>query len=361
MEVIPIFRPDMGEKEIEYVTDVMKSGWIGLGPKTAEFEKKFAAFVGAKYAVALNSATAALDLAVKAYNIHDAEVIVPALTFISTALAPLYNGNKVVFADIDEETLCIDWNDVKRKINKKTRLIIPVWYGGTVVEPPMLDDIYSPNYNIEIIEDAAHATGNKMAGKSTTCWSFHAVKNLATGDGGMVTTNSEEVYKRLLPMRWCGIDKSTWERSNKKYGWDYSIDSVGYKSHMNDIAAAIGLAQLERIDELNDKRKLRVLQYLSELRGLSWLQLPRWNKKSSWHMFVVRTERRDEFIDYLLAHGISAGVHYKPLNQYSIFPRAELPVTDRVWKTLVTLPLFPSMTNEQFEHIVTTIKRFGKR
>lgn len=353
MEVIPIFRPDYGEKEIANITAVMKSGWVGLGPKTEEFEKKFAQRVGVKYAVGMNSATSALDLAIKAYDIKDAEVIVPALTFISTALAPLYNGNKIVFADINEETLCIDWEDVKRKITKKTKAVMPVWYGGRYAEPPVLD-------GITIVEDCAHASGAKGAGsKNTACWSFHAVKNLATGDGGMITTNDEEIYKKLLPMRWCGIDKSTWERSNKKYGWDYAIDTIGYKCHMNDMTAAIGLAQLERLDELNNKRKLRVLQYLYELSGIASIRLPLYDNNSSWHMMVIRIKNRDSFIDYMLAHGISVGVHYKPLNTYKMFPNTKLPITDKVWKELVTLPLFPSMTDEQFDYIVETMKKFS--
>jgi len=161
-----------------------------------------------------------------------------------------------------------------------------------------------------------------------------------------------------LPLRWCGIDKSTFERTEKKYGWDYNIETIGYKAHMNDITAAIGLAQLERIDELNNKRKLRVLQYLYELQHLKWLKLPKYDADSSWHLFVVRLEGRDRFIDYMLAHGISVGVHYKPLNTYPIFPQTKLPVTDRVWKTLATLPLFPDLSDEEFEHIVSIIKEY---
>ena len=359
-DLIPIFKPSVSQKEIDYVTEVLKSGWWGMGPKTIEFEQKFAEKVGTKYAVAVNSATSALDLALKAHNIEGGEIIVPALTFVSTGLAALYNNCKVVFADVDEETLCIDWKDVERKITKDTKAIIPVWYGG-IVNPTQ---IYNGPYALGpdtplIIEDCAHAAGNKSAGKlGTSCWSFHAVKNLATGDGGMITTNDEKIYKKLLPLRWCGIDKSTWERDQKKYGWDYNIETLGYKMHMNDITAALGLAQLERLDELNNKRKLRVLQYLYELQGLKWLTLPKYNPDSSWHLFIIRLENRDRFIDYMLAHGISAGVHYKPLNTYPMFPQTELPVTDRVWKTLVTLPLFPDMTDEEFSHIVEAIKNY---
>jgi perosamine synthetase len=351
--MLPLFKPSCSELEIRNVSEVLKSGWWGLGPKTEEFEKRFAAYVGVKYAVGVNSATAALDLALKAHDIKDGEIIVPALTFVSTALVGLYNDCKIVFADIDEETLCIDMEDVVRKTTKNTKAIIPVWYGGRVI------NLFG-KWDIPIIEDCAHAAGSKGAGKdNTACWSFHAVKNLATGDGGMITTNDEEIYKKLLPLRWCGINKSTWERSQKKYGWDYSIDTVGYKCHMNDLTAAIGLAQLERIEGLNNKRKLLVLKYLGALQPVKWLTLPPFDPDSAWHMFVVRMEERDAFIDYMLAHGISVGVHYKPLNTYPIFPNMPLPVTDRVWKTLVTLPLYPDMTNEEFDYIISTIKKYG--
>lgn len=361
-DLIPLFQPSVTDKEIQYVTEVLKSGWWGLGPKTLEFEKKFAEFVGVKYAVALNSCTAALDLALKVHNVKDGEVIMPALTFVSDGLAALWNNNKVVFADIDEETLCIDMKDVIDKQTDKTLAVIPVHYGGTNANKTDAIGRLLP-FKIKTIEDCAHAVGNKTVGKEffgekTCCWSFHAVKNLATGDGGMITTNDEKIYKKLLPMRWCGIDKSTWERTKSKYGWDYSIETIGYKCHMNDITAALGLAQLERIEELNNKRKLRVLQYLYELKDVSWITLPKWDKNSSWHMIVARLKKRDKFIDYMLAHGISIGVHYKPLNQYKIFPNTPLPVTDRVWKTLATLPLFPDMTDEEFEHIINTIKAY---
>ncbi len=347
---IPIFRPDMGEKEIANVTEVLKSGWIGLGPKTKEFEEKFAEYVGAKYAVALNSCTLALDLAIKVLEIKG-KITIPALTFVSTGLAVLYNDCQVEFADVDEKTLCIDYKD-KYPINAT----IPVHYAGRKAEYPQVD--ITRDEEPIVIEDSAHACGNKTVGKNLSCWSFHAVKNLATGDGGMITTNNKEIYEKLLPMRWVGIDKSTYERTVKKYGWDYSINTIGYKCHMNDITASIGLAQLERLDEMNNKRKFRVLQYLDKLKGLKWLKLPEYDEDSSWHMFVVRVKERDRFIDHMLAHGVSVGVHYKPLNTYPMFPKTKLPVTDRVWKTLATLPLFPSMTDEQFNHVVEVIKSF---
>lgn len=351
-EYIPVLRPSSSQREIELVTKVLESGWWGLGPMTQEFEEKFAKFTGFKYAVGLNNATSALDLSMKVNGVSGGEVIVPALTFVSTGLAPLYNGARVVFADIDEDTLCMDWQDAMRKVTPKTKAIIPVHYGGKLAEIEPVDGVV-------IVQDAAHATGTRgIDARFMATWSFHAVKNLATGDGGMITTNDKDLYEKLLPMRWCGIDRNTWQRAEKKYGWDYSIEDVGYKVHMNDLTAALGLAQLERINELNARRRYRALQYIHELKDVSWMRLPRWNPGLSWHLFVARVEDRDRFIDHMLARGVSIGVHYKPLTHYPIFEHQELPVTERVWKTLATLPLFPDMTDEQMDHIIKAIRSF---
>lgn len=358
--MIPLLKPSVSDKEIQYITETLKSGWWGLGPKTEEFEKKFAEYVGVKYAVGVNSATTALDLALKAHDVKDGEIIVPALTFVSTGLVGLYNNCKVVFADINPDTLCIDWADVENKITPNTKAIIPVHYAGRYCkEPIFLKPRIQPSMPI-IIEDAAHAAGNPLVGKfHTTCWSFHAVKNLATGDGGMITTNDPAIYARLMKLRWVGIDKTTWERAQKKYGWDYEIQNIGYKAHMNDLTASLGLAQLERLDDMNNKRKVLLFRYLHELKDVKWLKLPEYDPYSSWHLFVVQIDGdRDKFIDHMLAKGISAGVHYKPLNQYDIFDKMKLPVTDRVWKNLITLPLFPDLTDAEFIHIVQTIKAY---
>lgn len=369
--MIPLFQPSVTNLEIDAVTEVLKSHWWGLGPQVEKLEEEFAKKMSVKYAVAVNSCTAALDMAVKAtvgesldpgfvreQGEQPYEIILPALTFVSDGLAALYNNYRVVFADIDEETLNIDPVDVAKKITKETKAIIPVHYSGRLSIIPKLLKYNAPT----IIEDCAHAAGTRQAGVwgKVGCWSFHAVKNIASGDGGMITTNDDMIYKKLLPMRWCGIDKSTWERSQKKYGWDYSIETIGYKYHMNDITAALALVQLQRLDETNEKRRKRVREYLSLLKNISWLRLPKWDENSSWHMFVVRVDEkiRNKFIDYLLDNGISAGVHYKPLNTYKIFPQTKLPVTDKVWKQLVTLPLFPDMTDSQMEYIILRIINF---
>jgi perosamine synthetase len=315
--------------------------------------------VGAAHAVALNSGTAALQLACEVSGVAGGEVIVPALTFASTALAPMHAGARVVFADVDEDTLCLDWRDAGRRMTPDTRAVIPVWYAGTVT--PRSAPWWPPGF---IIEDCAHAAGSAGAGRqgSLACWSFHAVKNLATGDGGMITTDDGDVAGRLRRLRWCGIDRSTWQRDEGRYGWEYDITEPGHKAHMNDLTAALGLAQLERLDELNKARRDLAGRYLDELSGLGWLRLPAWREDSSWHLFAVRVmaEKRDTLVAHLLSAGVSAGVHYKPLNQFPVFGEYQpLPVTDRVWRELVTLPLFPDMSGEEFGHVVSAVRSFG--
>jgi perosamine synthetase len=354
--MIPLFRPSCTDLEVRYVTETLRSGWWGMGPRVAEFEERFARYTGAAHAVAVNSGTAALQLACEAADVAGGEVIVPALTFASTALAAVHAGARVVFADVEEESLCLDWRDAGRRMTPATRAVVPVWYGGTVT--PRSAPWWPPGF---IIEDCAHAAGSAGVGRQgvLACWSFHAVKNLATGDGGMITTDDAGLASQLRELRWCGISRSTWERDKGSYGWEYDITRPGHKAHMNDLTAALGLAQLERLDDLNKARRDIVARYLEALGGLPWLRLPQWREGSSWHLFVARVEERDAFIDHMLAAGVSAGVHYKPLNTYPVFGGHQpLPVTDRVWKTLVTLPLFPGMTDSEVTQVVDAVRGF---
>jgi len=231
--MIPIFKPLMNKEEILYeLGKIFDSGWIGLGPKTAEFEEKFANYIGVKYAVGVNSATAALHLGCRVLGLkEDDEVIVPSMTFVSTAIAPLYCQAIPVFADIEEDTLCIDPRDVEKKITPKTKVIIPVHYGGHACR---MDEIMgiAKKHNLSVIEDVAHGCGGKYKRAKLGsigimgCFSFHAVKNLPTGDGGMVTTNNKEIYNKLKKLRWVGISKDTWGRSTEGYSWQYSVDEL---------------------------------------------------------------------------------------------------------------------------------------
>ena len=362
----------MNKKEIlKEMGKLFDSGFIGLGPKTKEFEEKFAKYVGVKYAVGLNSATAALHLANYVLGITKSdEVIVPSMTFVSTALAPLYCGATPVFADIEEDTLCVDPEDIERKITKNTKAIIPVHFGGHACK---MDEIMkiAQKHGLYVIEDAAHAAGAKYRGKMLGsigvmgCFSFHAVKNLPTGDGGMITTDDEKIYKELLRLRWVGIDKDTWARDKgEKYSWRYSVDRLGFKCHMNDITAVIGSAQLKVLDTHNKIRRKIAEKYNKALKNVGWIKIPIEKEYafSSRHNYVIKTEKRDELNKYLSSKGISTGVHYEPINHYKVFGEvnADLPIAEKVWQNLLTLPLYPDMTDKNFNKIVKEILTFGE-
>jgi perosamine synthetase len=352
--MIPVFRPYYDEREEQAVAEVMRSGWIGLGPKTEEFEERFARRVGARYGVALNSATAALHLALELLDVGPGdEVLVPTMTFVSTAMAANYQGAVPVFCDVDRDTLCLDVGDAERRRTLRTRAAIPVLYGGHPLRGVELD--------VPFVWDCAHAVGSAFdASGKLCCWSFHAVKNLATGDGGMITTDDEALYRRAQRLRWLGIDKSTWDRSGieQRYWWEYRIEEVGYKYHLNDIAAALGLVQLEKLASMQEIRHRLVRQYLEELNGIPEIEVPSYDPDSSWHLFVIRVQRRNELALHLRDRGISTGVHYKPIHLYPLYHKYDLPVAEAEWPRLLTLPLFPALTSSQVSAICDAIRGF---
>jgi perosamine synthetase len=348
--LIPIYRPYFDEREEEAVAEVLRSGWIGLGPKTEELEVRFSELVGARYGVALNSATAALHLALKLLDLEPGdEVLVPTLTFVASAMIAMYEGGRPVLCDIERASLCLDVEDADRRRTPRTRAVIPVLYGGHV-----MGDV---DLGVPSIYDCAHAIGSGFdAGGKLCCWSFHAVKNITTGDGGMITTDDEELYQRARRLRWLGIEKSTWADVDRAFPWEYRIEEVGFKYHMNDIAAALGLAQLEKLDEMQAIRHVLVQQYLEELNGVPGIELPPYEPNSSWHLFVIRTPYRDELSLYLRDRGINTGAHYKPIHLYPLFHEYALPVAEREWPKLLTLPLFPALTSSQVSQICEAVK-----
>ena len=197
---------------------------------------------------------------------------------------------------------------------------------------------------------------------ATSCFSFHPVKNIATPDSGIVATKNERVYKKLLPLRWCGIDKSTWQRVGKKYNWDYIINTVGYKMHMNDVAAALGIVQLSRLKKMNARRRQIRNLYDKGLAKLDWLQLPVEKKwaKSSWHLYVVRCKKRNELMDWLSKRHIETTGHYKPLYYYPIFNnKHNTPIIEKEWKKIVVLPMFPELTNKEVQYTIDAVVKFS--
>lgn len=369
--MIPVFRPSYGKEELAEVEKVLQSGWAGLGPKTEQFEKDFAAYIGVPHASAMNSCTAALYLAYQTVGIEGGEVITTPMTFVSTNHEIIHNGAKPVFCDIEPDTLNMDAKQIEKLITKKTKAIVTVHYGGHACDlDPILE--IAKKHNLALIEDCAHAAGGEYKGKKLGsigdigCFSFHAVKNLACGDGGMATTRNPDYDRRLRRLRWMGINKDTWNRTEvtQKYSWFYTVEEFGYKSHMNDIAAAIGIAQLKKLDALNARRRAVTQIYNKEFASLGWLKPPveKPYARSSNHNYCAQVDEklRDEFVTYLAGKEIAASVHYFPNHLYEIYKpyTRSLPVAEAAWKRIAILPLFPDLTDSQVGQIVDAVKKF---
>jgi len=368
--MIPVFRPSMGDTEVKAVEEVLRSGWIGLGPKTKEFEDRFSEYVDVECAVGVNSCTAALHLALTVMGVEGGEVITSPMSFISTNHAILYCNARPVFADIEEDTLNIRADEIERMINAKTKAILAVHYGG---HPCDMDAILAVarDKGIMVIEDAAHACGSEYKGRKigsigdATCFSFHAVKNLATGDGGMITVHDSDLESRIRRLCWLGISRGTWDRSDgQAYKWEYDVKEVGFKYHMNDIIAAIGLVQLAKLDKANNRRKEIVTTYNEGFTDLDWVETPveRDYASSANHNYVIKVlnGRRDELIAYLAGREIAASVHYIPNHMYDIY-RAyyrKLPIAETIWRKLVTLPLYPDLKDAEVEYVIETVREF---
>ncbi len=370
--MIPVFRPNLGQEEIDAVSQVLKSGWIGNGPKTKEFESKFLSYIGGKYGVAVNSATAAIHLAIVLSKLKAGdEVITPSLTFVATNHPIIMQKAVPVFCDVDYDNLCIDPKDIEKKITRKTKAIIVVHYGGHPVDLDPLIKICKDK-NIELIEDCAHATGsyykNKHVGTfgNFGCFSFAAIKNLTTGDGGMLVGSAKKKIEYARTLAWSGISSSTWERTRgKKLKWQYNVVSTGWKYQMNDIAAAIGLVQLKKLKTNNLKREKITETYNRELKDVSWIETPvvKDYAKSSHHNYVIKVPQnlRDKLSVFLADKGISTSVHYMPSHYYSLYRKfkADVPVTDKVWKKILLLPIFPDLSPKDQDRIIDAIKAFN--
>ena len=371
MDTIPLFKPSYDEQELEALREPFRTGWIGLGPKTKEFEQAFAKQMQAPFAVGTNSATAALHLGFSLFGIRGREVITTSMTFVSTNHAILYEGGIPVFADIEPDTLNIDVKEIEKLITPKTAAIVGVDYGGHPCDWDAINKL-AKEHNLFVLEDAAHACGSRYKDRAVgslvdvTTFSFHAVKNLATGEGGMITVGKPQWDEQLRKRRWMGINKSTFDRNivGQGYAWYYEVEELGYKYHMSDVAAALGLVQLTKLEQANKRRREIAASYKDQFKDLAWMELPVEKNYafSATHNFVVKlpAESRDKFIDYLLEHNISAGVHYIPNHLYAMYKSyyRKLPVTEAVWKRIVTLPLFPDLTADQIDYIVATIRAF---
>ncbi|HDK26388.1 MAG TPA: DegT/DnrJ/EryC1/StrS family aminotransferase [Candidatus Atribacteria bacterium] len=370
---IPLSDIDLDDDEIEAVTKVLKSKWLSMGPVTQKFEKEFADYLGIKYAFGVSSGTAALHIALKALGIEEGdEVIVPSLTFVATANSVLYCGAKPIFADITSlNNFNISPDDILEKITNKTKAITVVHYGGYPCDMDAIMEI-AKAHNLKVIEDAAHAPGAEYKGKKcgtigdVGCFSFFANKNLVTGEGGMIVTNDDALAERIRIMRSHGMTTLTWDR-HKGHAHSYDVVDMGFNYRINEMASAIGLVQLRRLDGNNEKRREIVEEYKKRLEKISGISVPfkNYKEKPSYHILPILLAEdisRNEFIDKLKEKGIQTSIHYPPIHLFTYyrkklgFEEGILPKTEYVGEHEVTLPLYPGMREENVEYIINHIR-----
>ena len=360
---IPVLRPTIDLQTEKELIKVLRSGWWGNGPKVLEFEKKFAKYVGVKFAVAVNSCTSALDLCLKVYDIKGGELITTPMTFVSDAIVGEWNDMDITFADIDPLTLCIDPKAIK--ITPQTKAIIAVDSHGRLADIQGIQKriaAYTDGSTRPlIIEDAAHAMYTPGAGKyaDITVWSFQAVKSLPTGDGGMITTNDETIAKKLKGMIWLGVEKSTYDRVGQSYTWDYDITHGGQKSYMIDLTAVIGLGNLRRLDKTNARRREIQTNYNHAFLGKEWFH--KLQDSFTVQYYTQCFQNRDKLGEYLATKGITTSVHFKPLHlmtYYKKYKKYPLPVTDWIWPQLLSLPCHNALTHVDQDLIIKSVLEF---
>lgn len=351
---LEVLKPTIDEQTKKELLEVLDSGWWGNGPKVKEFEKKFAEYVGAKYAVAVNSCTSALDLALKVYDIKGGELITTPMTFVSDAIVGEWNGMDVTFADIDARTLCLD--PASLVITEQTKAVIAVDSHGRLAD---IDGIRKKFKGL-IIEDAAHAMYTPGVGKGDiVVWSFQAVKSLPTGDGGMITTNDEHIAKKIKSLIWLGVEKSTFDRVGHTYTWDYDITHGGIKAYMTDMTAVIGIGQLRRLEETNARRREIQKRYNEAFGSMPQIKIPEYSHTVQY--YTAEFENRNGLGKFLADAGITTSVHFKPLSEMTYWKKAvkrPLPVNDAVWKKLLSLPVHNALTDEEIEFITSKVKQY---
>jgi len=364
---IKLLRPTYDDQTKQDLLEVMDSGWASFGPKVTEFEEAFAKRVGAKYAVATNSATSALDLAIKAHDITGGELITPSFTFTSCAHVGEWNGMTVKFADIDPDTFCID--EPTLPLSKDTKVIIAVDCHGRLADiEGIRREIDQFNYDQEenidplIIEDASHAIHDPGEQKGdVVVYSFQAVKFMPIFDGGMITTNDEEIYKKIRKLTWLGIEQNTYERaSGGKYAWDYDVQvGNGIKAYMTNFQAVIGLGQLRRLDALLEKRQQIQARYNEAFEGQPWFKEPWYSRTCQY--YTPKWKRRDELNAFLGESGIHTGMHFKPLHTFTYWKKnhtSPLPNTDQVFSEILSLPVHDALTEEEQRYVIDKVFEF---
>jgi dTDP-4-amino-4,6-dideoxygalactose transaminase len=372
-EFLPLSRPSIGETEIEGVVSCLKSGWITTGPLCKSFEEKFCELTGASYALSVSSGTAGMHLLMLAQGIKTGdEIITPSMTFASTLNMITLTGAKPVFVDIHYDTLNIDVDLIEEKITAKTRGIIPVHFAGA---PADMDRILgtAKRHHLFVIEDAAHGLGTYYKGIHVGGWgqvsifSFHPIKNITTGEGGMIAHSDDTLESRLRLLRFHGIERDAWKRYGKGGNPDYDIKAPGFKYNLTDIQAALGLAQLSRLEELNRRRRILAQLYKEGLEGLEGLDLPgvpAYPHIHAWHLFIIKVISMDRerlmkrLSDYQIGYGIHfpAGHRLGYIQKRYQIKKGELKETERANPNLLSLPLFPDMKEEDVSYVCEALR-----
>ena len=372
---LPFALPTIEEAEMQEVGDTLKSGWITTGPRTRRFEEEFRQYIGSKHAIAVNSCTAALHIALAAAGIGQGdEVITSPLTFCSTANVIVHLGGTPVFADIGED-YNVDPSEIERRITPCTKAIIPVHYSG---QPCWMDEILvvTRKRNLLVIEDAAHAVGAKYRGRmigtigDVTAFSFYAIKNMTTAEGGMITTNNDELAEKMRLLSLHGISKDAWKRYTSEGSWYYEVVYAGYKCNMTDIQAALGIHQLAKLERFLEIRRKYAAMYSEAFGDVPEIQTPivNPNVRHAWHLYVIQLnlERlsidRAQFIEALRAKNIGTSVHFIPVHLHPYYrqtfgyKRGDFPNAERIYDRIVSLPLYPKMTDGDVRDVITAVK-----
>lgn len=372
---LPFHRPTIEEEDIQAVVDALRSGWISTGPKTKEFEQAFADYIGARHALAVSSGTAALHLALDAIGLKEGdEVLVPVVTFTATAEVVAYFKAKPVLVDVDPVYFNLDPADAERKITNRTRAIMPVHFAG---HPCPMDSIaaLASHKSLTVIEDAAHAVPAMYRGRTVgtlsplTAFSFHAVKTLTTGEGGMVATDNDAFAERVRLMRLHGMNRDAWKRYAADGTWRYEISEAGYKYNLTDPQAALGLAQLKKCDRMWRRRAEISRQYTQALQHSDAYRIPQVDPdvQHAWHLYVILINRaalgihRDQVIEELRARRIGTAVHFIPLNLQPYYQRSfgyrrgDFPVAEEYFDRCISLPIYPAMTDGDVNRVLEAL------
>jgi len=375
-EFLPFSRPSITEEDISAVGDVLRSGWITTGPNVAEFERRFCEYVGCKRAVALSSATAGMHLVLKGSGIGPGdEVITPSMTWVSTINLIVLAGDTPVFADIDRDTLMISPDSVEGSLSPRTRLIVPVHFAGAAADMASLGRI-AARIEVPLVEDAAHALGTHYSGthvgkEGSSIFSFHPIKNITTGEGGMFCSDNDDLINHINRLKFHGLGVDAYDRQTQGRSPQAEVLEPGYKYNMTDMAAVLGLRQLARVDEFIRKRAALAIRYrelLSEIDEILPLSVSPDTTRHPWHLFIVRldTDRaglsRDDFMAELKPRNIGTGLHFRAVHLQKYYResmgmrRGMLPNTEWNSDRICSLPLFPDMTLEDVDDVVEAIK-----